>query len=151
LSDPCGRHIMAELYQCNPVILNDLSRLQKILVDAALLAGAEVREVTFNKSNSTQISGVVLISNSHLAIHTFSQQRYASLDIYTFNQRLNPNEAYNYISNQLQASWSLVKELYRGCGEILERSLDTNQIAEQIAEQSPDEVEALLKLVPNYE
>jgi S-adenosylmethionine decarboxylase len=124
LSYPCGRHIIAELYQCNPLILNDLSSIQGILIEAAVQAGAEVRDFAFKKLSPSRLCGVMIISESHLAIHTFADLRYASLDIYTFSQRINPDEAYYYIANQLQASWSLVKELLRGYGEIQEKLLD---------------------------
>ncbi len=153
MSDPCGRQIMAELYQCNPAVLQDFSGLKEIVMTGTSLAGAEIREVAFSQLDSTRISGVVLIDDAHLAIHTFAQQSYASLDIYSFNQRFNPNEAYNYIANQLQASWTLVKELYRGCGEILERCLSTGpeQTGVQIAKRNPAAAEAQAKPVPNLE
>lgn len=153
MSEPCGRQIMAELYQCNPAVLQDVSVLQEIVAAGAILAGAEIRKVAFSQSDSTRISGVVLIDDAHLAIHTFAEQSYASLDIYSFNQRFNPNEAYNHIANQLQATWTLVKELYRGCGEILERYLSTglDQTGVQIAKRNPAGAEAQAKPVPDLE
>ena len=153
MSDPCGRQIMAELYQCNSAILQDISALQEIVAAGAILAGADIREVAFSQLDANRISGVVLMADAHLAIHTFAQQSYASLDIYSFNQRFNPNEAYNYIANQLQATWSLVKELYRGCGEILERYLSTglDQTGVQIAKRNPAAAEAQAKLIPDLE
>ena len=44
-----GRHILAEVYDCDPNILNDRELIEEILVKAALEAGAEVREVAFHK------------------------------------------------------------------------------------------------------
>lgn len=124
MSDPCGRHLIAELYECNPLILNDISYIAKILIEAVLYVRAEVQEIAFHKLVPTGISGVMIVSESHLAIHTFPEQKHASLDIYSFNQRINPNELYNYIVNKIQAPCSYVKELIRGCGEILEKTLD---------------------------
>lgn len=118
--DPCCRHIIAELYQCNPKILNDLPGIEKILVDAALVSGAEILEVAFHQYTPSGVSGVVIIPESHLAIHTFPAHGYASLDVFTCGNRVNPNEAYHYITNRLQANCSLVKELQRGFAEILE-------------------------------
>lgn len=118
---PCGRHLIAELYQCNSEILDDLPRIEKIFVDAALLSGAEVLEVVFHKFAPVGVSGVVIISESHLAVHTFPEHSYASVDIYTCGHRINPNEAYHYIANQFQAACALVKELMRGFGEIAEK------------------------------
>ena len=44
-----GRHILAEFYGCPSEILNDIQRIERTMVDAALEAGAEVREVAFHK------------------------------------------------------------------------------------------------------
>lgn len=114
MSNPFGRHLIAELYKCNSELLDNLPQLERIMVHAALLAGAEVREVVFHKFQPQGVSGVIIISESHLAIHTFPEFSYAAVDIYTCGHRLNPNDAYCYIANQLQASCTLVKEIPRG-------------------------------------
>ena len=44
-----GRHILAEIYGCDPQILNNKEFIEKIMVESALKAGAEVREVAFHK------------------------------------------------------------------------------------------------------
>ena len=44
-----GRHILAEIYGCDSGMLNDRNYIEKSMVDAALAAGAEVREVAFHK------------------------------------------------------------------------------------------------------
>ena len=48
-----------------------------------LRAGAEVREVAFHKFAPQGVSGVVIISESHLTIHSFPEHGYASIDVYT--------------------------------------------------------------------
>lgn len=120
--NPYGRHILAEFYQCSPQSLNDSERIERIMVGAALQAGAEVREVAFHRFAPWGVSGVVIISESHLAIHTFPEFGYASVDIYTCGNRINPYEAYQYLADQLQVPCSLIKELRRGFGEITEVS-----------------------------
>ncbi len=121
MSDPGGRHFIAEFFQCNSLLLNDLMLINRILIEAALQTGGKINGYIMHRGTPAGISGIILIDGSHLALHTFPQQNYASLDMYSSNHRLNLNEAYNYIANQLQASWSLVKELTPGYEETLER------------------------------
>ena len=63
-----GRHVLAEVYGCQFEVLNDIALVENIMVNAALEAGAEVREVVFHKFSPQGVSGVVVISESHLAI-----------------------------------------------------------------------------------
>jgi S-adenosylmethionine/arginine decarboxylase-like enzyme len=44
-----GRHVLAEIYQCDFDILNDIKKVEEFMVKAALEAGAEVREYVFHK------------------------------------------------------------------------------------------------------
>jgi len=58
-----GRHILAEIYGCDAAILNNRNLIEKIMVESALEAGAEVREVAFHKFSPQGVSGVVVILN----------------------------------------------------------------------------------------
>ena len=78
-----GRHVLAEFYGCSPDILNDTVRIEQIMVNAALEAGAEIREVVFHEFTPQGVSGVVVISESHLAIHTWPELGYAAVDVFT--------------------------------------------------------------------
>ncbi|BAB06867.1 adenosylmethionine decarboxylase [Halalkalibacterium halodurans] len=116
--DTMGRHVIAELWGCDVDKLNDLSFIEQVFVDAALKAGAEVREVAFHKFAPQGISGVVIISESHLTIHSFPEHGYASIDVYTCGDRIDPNVASNYIAEALKATATEVVELPRGMGPI---------------------------------
>ncbi|NLC62501.1 MAG: S-adenosylmethionine decarboxylase proenzyme [Thermoanaerobacterales bacterium] len=109
-----GRHILAEIYNCNPKILNDKESIEQILVNAALVAGAEVREVAFHKFSPQGGSGVVVISESHLAIHTWPEFGYAAVDVFTCGERVNPWDACNYISKEFNAKHMTASEVKRG-------------------------------------
>jgi len=88
-----GRHILAEVFGCDRSVLDDPQRVERILVDAALEAGAEVREVAFHKFSPQGVSGVVIISESHLAVHTWPELGYAALDVFTCGERVDPWDA----------------------------------------------------------
>ncbi|SFM07742.1 adenosylmethionine decarboxylase proenzyme [Gracilibacillus orientalis] len=116
--DTMGRHVIAELWECNIEMLNDMDRLEKIFVNAALKAGAEVREVAFHKFAPFGVSGVVIISESHLTIHSFPEHGYASIDVYTCGDIIDPNVAVAYIEEQLEAKSTEKLEVPRGMGAV---------------------------------
>jgi S-adenosylmethionine decarboxylase len=109
-----GRHILAEIYDCDPNILNDRVLIEQILVKAALEAGAEVREVAFHKFSPQGVSGVVVISESHLAIHTWPELGYAAVDVFTCGDKVDPWDACNYISDGLNSKHMDASEVARG-------------------------------------
>ncbi|WP_332689748.1 adenosylmethionine decarboxylase [Halalkalibacter lacteus] len=115
--DTMGRHVISELWGCNVEKLNNMNFIEQVFVDAALKSGAEVREVAFHKFAPHGVSGVVIISESHLTIHSFPEHGYASIDVYTCGD-LDPNIAANYIAEQLSATSSEVIEVPRGMGPV---------------------------------
>ncbi|WP_345243522.1 adenosylmethionine decarboxylase [Pontibacillus salipaludis] len=116
--DTMGRHVIAELWDCNTEKLNDMTMIEQIFVDAALKAGAEVREVAFHKFAPHGVSGVVIISESHLTIHSFPEHGYASIDVYTCGDRIDPNVAAQYIAQSLEAKTQETVEVPRGMGPV---------------------------------
>ncbi|WP_108671248.1 MULTISPECIES: adenosylmethionine decarboxylase [Peribacillus] len=112
-----GRHVISELWGCDFEKLNDVVKIEQIFVDAALKSGAEVREVAFHKFAPQGVSGVVIISESHLTIHSFPEHGYASIDVYTCGE-LDPNIAADYIAEALGAQTRENIELPRGMGPV---------------------------------
>lgn len=112
-----GRHVIAELWECEFDKLNDVNFIERTFVDAALKSGAEVREVAFHKFAPQGVSGVVIISESHLTIHSFPEHGYASIDVYTCGD-LDPTIAANYIADALGSKTRETMELPRGMGPV---------------------------------
>lgn len=109
-----GRHILAEIYGCDFDILNDLKRIEEIMINAALEAGAEVREFVFHRFSPQGVSGVVVISESHLTIHTWPELGYAAVDVFTCGDRVDPWDACNYLSSRFNAKQLKAEETMRG-------------------------------------
>lgn len=117
--DTYSRHNIMELWECKTELLNDRESVEKLMVEAALESGAEVREVAFHKFAPQGVSGVVVISESHLAIHTFPEHGYASIDVFTCGDRIDPKTASNLIAKKLGAKKIYEINLERGTGEIV--------------------------------
>ncbi len=109
-----GRHILGEFFGCNSTMLNDVDTVERVLVDAALNAGAEVREVAFHRFSPQGVSGMVIISESHLAIHTWPELGYAAVDVFTCGDEVDPWDAYNYIVSAFGADKVTATEVKRG-------------------------------------
>jgi S-adenosylmethionine decarboxylase len=113
-----GRHILAEFYGCPPEKLNNPDRIKQEMVAAALEAGAEVRETVFHQFSPQGVSGVVVISESHLAIHTWPEFGYAAVDIFTCGQTVDPWVSCNYLKQRFAAENMTAREIKRGIFDV---------------------------------
>jgi len=111
---PLGRHVLAEIFGCDFDLLNDMGKVEEIMVNAALEAGAEVRECVFHKFSPQGVSGVVVISESHLAVHTWPELGYAAVDVFTCGERVDPWNAVRYLRTRFNARNMTAKEIKRG-------------------------------------
>ncbi|MEN6389764.1 MAG: adenosylmethionine decarboxylase [Syntrophomonas sp.] len=118
-----GRHVLAEVHGCRFEILNDIKKVQDIMVNAALEAGAEIRELVFHKFSPQGVSGVVVISESHLAIHTWPELGYAAVDVFTCGEKVNPWDACNYLAEKFGAEYVNASEVKRGMSQMNENRL----------------------------
>ncbi len=114
MENALGRHVLCEAYECEPEVLNNVEVVEKIMVDAAVYAGAEVREVAFHKFSPQGVSGMVIISESHLALHTWPEFEYAAIDVFTCGDSVNPWDACKYILEKFMAKRSMANEVKRG-------------------------------------
>lgn len=112
-----GRHVLAELYSCSPDILDDTAKIEEAMVNAALEAGAEIREVVFHEFSPQGVSGVVVISESHLAIHTWPEYGYAAVDVFTCGSTVDPWVSCHFLKKHLQSKRMAAKEITRGIFE----------------------------------
>lgn len=114
LMSPLGRHILLEAYGCNVDLLEDVDSVEQIMTGAALAAGAEVREVTFHQFSPQGVSGVVVIAESHLTIHTWPEFGYAAIDVFTCGESVNPWDAVDYLADNFEADTITSNEIKRG-------------------------------------
>jgi S-adenosylmethionine decarboxylase len=109
-----GRHLLLELNGCNPKFLNDIKSVEEILVAAAKIAKATIVGAHFHQFSPFGISGVVVIAESHLSIHTWPEHNYAAVDIFTCGKTLLPELAAQFLVEKFQASQPFLVDLRRG-------------------------------------
>jgi len=109
-----GRHLVLELNGCNPKFLGDVKRVEDIMVAAAKIAKATIVGVHFHQFSPFGVSGVVVIAESHLAIHTWPEHAYAAVDIFTCGETLNSELAAQHLVEKFQSRQPSLMELKRG-------------------------------------
>lgn len=109
-----GRHILVEYYGCNPDILNDVVKLEETMVNAAKAADATVINSTFHHFSPFGSSGVVVIQESHLAIHTWPEYGYAAVDLFTCGDTVDPWVSYRFLKEAFSADYASAMEMRRG-------------------------------------
>ncbi len=78
-----GKHIILELYQCPADMLSNPVIIEKYMKEAAIAMGATIVESTFHHFSPLGVSGVIVIKESHLTIHTWPEHQYAAVDMFT--------------------------------------------------------------------
>jgi S-adenosylmethionine decarboxylase len=109
-----GRHILAEFTGCNRDLLNNPSEMKRILTNAARQAEATIVETVFHQYNPHGLSGVVVIAESHLSIHTWPEYGYVAADFFTCGDQVDPWKACQYMGEQLGCAEMDTREISRG-------------------------------------
>ncbi len=109
-----GTHLLVELRECNTEILKNLEKVRNALVSAAKEAKATIVDVSFHEFNPFGISGVVVIAESHLTIHTWPEYDYAAIDIFTCGDIIKPEVAASFLIKQFECKNPSIVEVKRG-------------------------------------
>ncbi len=88
--------------------------VKDILVGAARACGATIVDVAFHEFNPFGVSGVVVIAESHLSVHTWPEYRYAAVDIFTCGDVIRPEDAAAYVAARFRCKNPSIVEMKRG-------------------------------------
>ncbi|ASL46443.1 S-adenosylmethionine decarboxylase proenzyme [Burkholderia sp. AD24] len=112
--DAYGAHVLADLGGIAADLLRDAPALESILVNAAKEAGARVLSAHFHHFGGEHgVTGVVLLAESHITIHTWPEHRFAALDIFMCGNA-RPDQAVERIALDLQAEVKNLRTCQRG-------------------------------------
>lgn len=109
-----GKHLLIELKDCNPEILKSLDKVKNAMVSAAKKARATIIDVSFHEFSPFGISGMVVIAESHLSIHTWPEYGYAAVDIFTCGDIIKPELAAQFLIEKFGCKNPSVVEMKRG-------------------------------------
>lgn len=108
-----GRHLLVEYRNCDPNILNDQARVEELMRKAALAAEATIVASVFHQFTPQGVSGVVVIEESHLSIHTWPEHGYAAVDFFTCGECI-PERAHDVLRKGLNSDNSETMFVLRG-------------------------------------
>jgi len=109
-----GNHLIIELYDCEAELINDLHKVEGILMESVNISGAEIITPVFHKFNPHGVSGVVVIAESHFSIHTWPEYGYCAVDIFTCGDTIDSQKALIYMKKAFKAQSISVVETKRG-------------------------------------
>ena len=108
-----GRHLLVELYDCDPDKLNDPKGVERAMREAATLSGATIVQSVFHMFSPYGVSGVVVVAESHLAVHTWPEYGFAAVDFFTCGE-VDAGAAIRHLEEKFGAERAVSREVERG-------------------------------------
>lgn len=110
-----GHHILIDFYSADPRVLSNPERVREILLSAIRLSGLTIVLDTFHHFEPNGVSGVVVIAESHVTIHTWPEHSYAAVDIFTCGESMQSDAIQSAIQEGLKSTRLTTQALSRGC------------------------------------
>ncbi len=82
-SSEFGKHYLVDLRDCDPDIITCVDLTREIMMRAAKQCGATILKDHFHQFQPIGVSGIVLIAESHISVHTWPEDDFAAVDIFT--------------------------------------------------------------------
>ncbi|MBX6329007.1 MAG: adenosylmethionine decarboxylase [Pseudolabrys sp.] len=109
-----GAHLVIDLYQAER--LDDLGHIEATLRACVDAAGATLLHIHLHRFEpSGGVSGVAVLAESHISIHSWPEHGYAALDIFMCGNT-NPDVCVPLLREAFSARKISVSEHLRGCG-----------------------------------
>jgi len=109
-----ARHILIELNGCPPHLLNNTARLEHTLRRVVDLLGTEILKTTSYQFAPQGISTVMIIGASHMAIHSWPEHGYASVDVMVCVDNFKIGDLLQIFASGLEAASHTFMEVRRG-------------------------------------
>ena len=103
VSDTVGKHCILELYNCDSAKLDDEAFLRTAITSAAKRAGATLLNLITHRFEPQGVTGLALLAESHISIHTWPESGYAAVDVFTCGDHTMPEMACQVLAEELSA------------------------------------------------
>lgn len=107
-----GTHVVADFW--NGKLIEDKKELEQLLYGAAKAAKSQALQLSIYKFAPHGITGVILLAESHIALHTWPEINYIAIDIFTCGKQARPKDALLYFKKHLNPKRVEVTEMKRG-------------------------------------
>lgn len=108
-----GRHLILDLYDCDPEALNNYELLEEWLEAALLMAKATILRIFGEQFQPQGVTLLALLAESHASIHTWPCEGYAAVDLYTCGDKTETHKAAEFLKYKLKAKECEQKEIER--------------------------------------
>lgn len=108
-----GHQTYVELYGCPSELIDSESYIEKLLLEVTNIIGLTVVNSTIHHFSPIGVSGIVVIKESHIAIHTWPEYNYVAIDFFTY-QKYDVSTGIEYLCKKLKATKQIVKNIERG-------------------------------------
>ena len=108
-----GRHVIIELWGCGDAI-NDASLVKDAMRSAVQAANATLLDIFVHEFSPQGVTGVAVLAESHLSIHTWPEYGYVAADVFTCGSTTKPEAAAEVLRKAFAATTADVRELERG-------------------------------------
>ena len=108
-----GRHLILDLYDCDPDILDDYGELQRLLEASLVMAKANILRIIGEKFEPQGVTLLALLAESHASIHTWPCEGYCAIDLYTCGEKTETHKAAEFLKIKLKAKECEQKEIKR--------------------------------------
>ena len=112
-SQNVGRHCILELYQCDHARLNDEAFIRTTITSSAKIAGATLLNLVTHGFKPQGVTGLALLAESHISIHTWPEIGYAAIDVFTCGEHTMPEKACKLLSKDFSAKYLSFKNIAR--------------------------------------
>lgn len=109
-----GTHLLLELRECDPQLLDDVAYIRQELLRAASTVNAHVVGESFHQFTPQGVTGILSIAESHISIHTWPEHCYAAADVFTCGDHTMPERAAAVIIEALRCRDPEITEIRRG-------------------------------------
>lgn len=108
-----GRHFVIEMWGCQKD-LNEPEAIRRALEEAVERAQATNLGIHVHTFNPHGVSGVAVIAESHISVHTWPELGYAAVDVFTCGDKAIPEEALAVLKDLFRPQHMDVLEIKRG-------------------------------------
>jgi len=108
-----GKHCILELYECNEHKLNDEAFVRTTISRAAKTSGAQLLDLITHRFHPQGVTGLALLAESHISIHTWPESRYAAVDVFTCGDHTNPEKACDLLRKEFYSQRFSLQTLRR--------------------------------------
>ena len=109
-----GKHLLIELNDVDRDLLDNLPAIRDILICAAREAGVTILGESFHQFSPQGVSGVLVIAESHISIHTWPEHGYAAADVFTCGSAVFPEKAAEVIIDRMNPVTHNIILMHRG-------------------------------------